>query len=463
MSSHSSTPAAVATRQLRTLVVGLVAAALSLSALVVSGVAAAGPSQAAMVRAALAPDSFTPQTGPIFNDPLSDARRRAIRHHLMRSINSTPSGATIRVASWNIASDGLVRALLRAHRRGVGVRTVMSASVASRQATDGHFARLREGLAAGNENRPPELVSYARGCKSSCRGNTGIEHTKMYLFSQVGAARDVVMVSSANFTDAAAANQWNDLYTIVGRPTLSAKFEQIFHEMTQDTWAHPPYQTLEEGPYLATFLPFQGRTASGDPVLSELGQIRCRGAAASAGSNGHTVVRIAQTAIVGKRGIAIADRLRQMHSRGCDIKILYAVVGTRVKHRLDRARIPNRAHVQDTTGDGVYDNYLHGKVMTVSGVYAGNSAARVVWNGSQNWSPTALVSDEAGFRITLRWAQRTYAGWFNNLWRNRPRDVSPRRSTSVPMARVTADGDVLAQVTLPSGKTVNPYRNIEIN
>lgn len=461
MSVPHSRPAHV-DRRVRRVAVSAVIVSLLASVLVVSGISGAAPTRAAMVSTLRAPDRYTPQTGPLFNDPTSDARRRVIRRHLMRSINSTPTGATIRVASWNIASDGLVDALIRAHRRGVGVRTVMSRAVASRQG-DSYNARLTRALSRGNANRPPALKSYARTCRSSCRGNGGIAHTKMYLFSRVGRASDVVMVSSANFTDAAGANQWNDIYTVTGRPALSRKFEQIFTEMTRDRWARPPYQTKQVGPYLATFLPYQGRTAKGDLVLRELGRVRCAGARGGTGANGHTVIRIAQTAIVGKRGLRIAERLRQMDARGCDIRILYAVAGREVRRVLNAAGIPNRAYVQDTSGDGVYDNYLHAKVMTVSGVYGGSSAARVAWNGSQNWSPVALASDEAGFRIQLGWVQRTYAGWFNSLWSNMPENAAPIGSGGVVTTRVTPEGDVLAQRTMPSGETVNPYQNIQVN
>lgn len=409
-----------------------------------------------------APDTYTPPAGAKFNNPLAGQRKKAIIvRHILRSLNSVTAGSTVRIASWNIKSARLVDATVRAHRRGAGVRVIMARSVAERQVKGGSFDRLKRKLSEGNKNRPKQLRSWARTCKASCRGFGGIAHTKMYLFSRVGTARDVVMVSSANMTEVAATNQWNDIFTVTGQEGLRDKFYGIFDEMGKDQHAPPPYRRFDGGKNLRAFIyPYRGKRAIGDPVVRELKKVRCNGATDGTGSNGRTVVRVAQTAILGERGKRIADRLREMDRRGCQIKIIYAVSDNGVRSRL--AGIPVRQYIQDTDGDGVYDRYLHMKSMTVNGVYNGDTSARVVWNGSANWSPKALDSDEAGFRVARGKLQRRYSGWINRLFKNPPPSRTSR-TQSAPSARVTQDGQVVARLTRPDGTVVNPYKKIQLN
>ena len=421
----------------------------------------AGTSADAATKARRAPDSYTPKPGVIFNMPLSKTARDDIKQHIYRSLQSAPTGSKIRVASWNIQSGRMVDAAIRAHDRGASVRVIMAKAVADRQKNGGAFDRLRLNLSQGNKGRPAQMRSWARNCKASCRGYGGIAHTKMYLFTQVGAASDVVMVSSANMTEVAAVSQWNDMFTVTGRPELREKFFSIFREMGEDEKAPVPYQTYDSGDDLrAFFYPYRGPKAKGDPIVRELNNVRCNGATAGAGARGRTVIRVAQTGLLGDTGAKIADRLRQMHRNGCRIKVLYAVSDSTTRSRL--GGVPNRQYVQDTDGDGVFDRYLHMKSMTVNGVYRGDTSARVVWNGTANWSPKALNSDEAGFRVMRDGIQQRYSDWINRLWSNPPRNRS-RGYEQGPSARVTEDGQVVGRLVRPDGTVVNPYAKIQLN
>ena len=126
----------------------------------------------------------------------------------------------------------------------------------------------------------------------------------------------------------------------------------------------------------------------------------------------------------GDRGKAIAGRLRQMWQRGCDIKIVYAVFGNEVLNILrhtSRGPVPIQQIAQDFNLDGVYDRYLHMKNMSISGVYAGDTAAEVTWNGSANWTSVALASDETVMRIFDPKLRRKYSQWVDHLYANPPR------------------------------------------
>ena len=153
---------------------------------------------------------YTPRPGITYNSPVGGHdKQRAIFGKILRSVRSTPRGEDIRIMSWNVQSTGAVDALLRAQRRGVRVRVLMSKSNAA--AIDNtSWARLRKGLHRGNTNRRKERHSWARVCSASCRGRSGAAHAKYYLFSRSGRARQVVIHGSANLTTASMTNQWND-------------------------------------------------------------------------------------------------------------------------------------------------------------------------------------------------------------------------------------------------------------
>src|SRR5690606_35925082 len=72
---------------------------------------------------------FTPTSGPTFNNPYGpDSSRRAIIRKLLKTIDSVPRGEDIRIASWNVRSNNITAALLRARKRGVSVQVVMDRS-----------------------------------------------------------------------------------------------------------------------------------------------------------------------------------------------------------------------------------------------------------------------------------------------------------------------------------------------
>lgn len=446
----------------RVLVPAVVAVALALVMLgPLSGTdgAAARPAAKHHKLERRAPDTYTPRPGVKFNLPTSKDRRGVIKRHIYRSLQSAPAGSKIRIASWNIQSRRMVDAAIRAHDRGVSVRVIMAKAVADRQREGGAFDRLHRNLRQGNKNLRRSMRSWARGCEASCRGFGGIEHTKMYLFTRVGAARNVVMVSSANMTEVAAYVQWNDMFTVVGRPDLLQKFFSIFQEMSLDKKAKRPYQTYDSGKDLQAFwYPYLDKQAVGDPIVRQLRKVRCDGATGRTGYRGRTVIRIAQTALVGSHGARIADKLRKMYGRGCRIRVLYAVSDSTSRAKL--GRVPQRQYVQDTNGDGVYDRYLHMKSMTINGVYGGDTSARVVFNGTANWSPKALASDEAGFRVIRNRLEEKYESWIDYLW-NHPHNRT--RTALRDSIRVTEDGRVFGRVVRQDGTVINPYAKIQLN
>ena len=402
-----------------------------------------------------APDKYTPPAGPKFNNPLAGREARGrIRRHLLRTINSVPGREQIRIASWNVKSTDIQNALVRAHERGVSVRVIIDRGNAGPSKPNPGFDRMTRAFAQGQKSRMPSQKSFTRKCVSSCRYYSGIAHTKFFLFSKAGKAHNVVIYGSNNATDLAAHSQWKDMFTIKGRGNIYKEFLHIFDQMRRDKPVKQAYETYQHGSFTSYFYPYKGQDTKRDPLMRDLGDIRCKGATGGTGTNGRTKIRIAQTSMHGSRGKMIAKKLRSMYENGCDIKIVYAVFGNQVLQILrntNRGRIPIRQIAQDFDLDGVYDKYLHMKYMAVGGVYKGRTDANVTWNGSANWTGVALASDEIVMRIIGPRIRNQHANWVDYLYANPPR-FTGKMQVAAMQARRTA---------IANG--IRPESGIEVN
>jgi len=439
-----------------------IALALVAGVLVLSGPVQADPSDPALdgpatttrttsadlsSQALRRPHRYAPAPGVVFNSALGPrADRNRIFGKIIAAINHAPKKSRIRVMSWNIMSRTAVDALLRAQARGVKIRVLMDNTNLVDIPNPG-FRRLKAGLKRGNQDRKQSRRSYAKTCMNSCRGERGAAHTKMYLFSQTGKAENVVMQGSANLTVAGAINQWNDLYTWIDNRKLFNFAARVYKQMWQDTPVPEQFVQYSTGKDLLGFTPLMGpggRTA--DPVQDMLNRVTCRGAV-HAGKAGRTIVRAAPDVMRNERGMAIAQRLKELWAQGCDVRIAYTVMGVDIFRFLNqptgRGVVPKRHLVQDFDGDGEFDNYFHLKALTINGVFDGNPTSFITLNGSSNWSGFAAVSDEnfgiiARRNTTLKY-QRFIDYWYVNFPKNVPLDPRIDHRTVNPYAHVDMD------------------------
>ena len=434
--------------------------AIVLAPLLVMSVLSVLGSSSALAAKPKPKPKYTPAAGPTFNNPYGPtASRRAIIRKLLNTIDSVPRGEEIRIASWNVRSGNITAALLRANKRGVSVQVVMDSSNWRRDNPNPDAARLAYGLKQGSKKRKKaENRSWLRRCQSACRGPHGIAHTKFFIFSKSGRAKNVVIYGSNNATELAAEIQWNDIFTRVDQPKEYAEYLGVFKEMARDKKPRRGgYRQFKHGRLTTIFYPYAGKDApAGDPVLKMLSKVRCLGATGGTGVSGHTKLRIAQTAMYGERGIAIAKRLAIMHRRGCNIRLVYAMFGNEVLRilRQEAGRpIPMTHLAWDRNEDGIYDRYVHMKTLTISGVYNGKTNATVTVNGSANWTHVSLVSDEVIGVIQSPFTTKQYSNWIDFLFTHRP---SSWGSSSIGE---TGTGGVERRRS--SGPVVDPYALIK--
>ncbi|CAN5553289.1 hypothetical protein BH10ACT10_BH10ACT10_09520 [soil metagenome] len=364
------------------------------------------------VAPAVADVSSAPPTSPgvaRFNDPTgSVAEQYALVRRVDRAVDRTPRGATIRLAAYSFAMPSTSRALLRAHRRGVRVQVVVD----DRSAAWGSVRRLSAVLGTSARRH-----SFVRVCHRSCRGTTGNQHAKFVTISRSGRARGLVLVGSMNFTAYAAARQWQDLYVVRGRPGLFRDFRTVFRSMLRDR----PQGTLSLGSagdgLRLDLAPVHG------PYLNRrrLAEVRCRGATDGTGWKGRTVVRVSMHAWNGDRGVALARRLVDLRTRGCNVRVLAGIgFGRHVRSVLERAHVPMR---RTASGSG----FTHEKLLLVSGHYAGRRDAGFVWTGSHNWTDRSLHNDEVTLRVAGQRLVTAYQRNFKRIW-----DATGSRTAAKP-------------------------------
>jgi len=370
----------------------LVSAAMSMALLV-------APAQA---------EPYYPTTGGLFNVPRSTYENKTrIERNIYEAIRHARTGSYIKFAIYSFDRVNMADALIAAKRRGVHVQILLN----DHQVTHA-MRKLRRVLGTKRTRK-----SFFHICEQSCRSSAGALHSKIYLFSRTGAARDVVMVGSHNLTGNAINNQWNDLYTTYGRPSLYRAMESIFAEMVPDIDKARRYRYITVGKkYQIGVMPFWSPTPTHDPVMSILRKVRCRGATGGSGSNGRTVIRVSMHAWAGPRGKYLAERIRTLYANGCDVRVMYGMASAPVRRALrvvtTRGKVAVRADGFDSDGDDLIDKYSHQKYLLISGHYGKNTAARRVYTGSSNWSNAGVYGDELIFGVT---GIRVYTQWLRNF------------------------------------------------
>jgi hypothetical protein len=212
-----------------------------------------------------APDSYTPVTGALFNNPLgNEAQQRTLFTHIIRTINSVPDRGTIRIAVFSFADKRAADALLNAYHRGVHVKLIFSGSNIYPPMT-----RLRNAI-----GKDPSKDSFVVFCDKSCRGTGGQMHAKFFAFSSAGDARNITMVGSNNMTKHNSHDQWSDLYTVANGGRYYWAFRPWFRELKFDQPVENPYITRDVGTNDVDITPIDLSRES-DPILQALDKVTC--------------------------------------------------------------------------------------------------------------------------------------------------------------------------------------------
>lgn len=358
------------------------------------------PSVERAVEDAVDAADVPPYTGGrvAFNDPHGSKQRQyALVTRYNQAIRSAEPGSTVRLAAYSFAMWSTANALLAAHERGVNVRVIV----------DDHVERWGPVKALARElGTDTSAHSFLQTCRLSCRGGRGNQHAKFLTVSEGRLGEHLLMVGSMNLTRYSAERQYNDLYWVF-EPAAYARFTGLFDRMAKDR--PQPRLALPEtrSGFVTDVAPYRGSGA--DALRDDLARIRCD-AAPGAGRRGRTVVRIAQHAWNGERGIDLARQVAGLQRAGCDVRVLYGVgMGRVVANVLRDAGVPIRDSEHDRT-------WVHHKMMLVSGGFEERTDVDLVWTGSHNWSDRSTRNDEVLLRVAGRPLVERYLAAFDRLW-----------------------------------------------
>ena len=373
-----------------------------------------------VTSAAVAPPAtYSPSNGVWFNNPFGrPIAKHTLNNRMDRAINSTRAGATVRISMYSFSRHRTAKAIIAAYRRGVNVRVLLN----DHQMTPAMQRLIR--VLGTNVKKP----SFIHVCKDGCRVRPkGNNHAKFLTFTDVNGVPNVTMVTSGNLTINGGAVQWNDLMIITRRQDTHDAFAAVFDQMSADKRVVDSYRFVKTGPYQLEFFPIS-KGSSLDPYLRDLNKVRCRGVAPGAGRGGRTVVRVVMWTWAGKRGMAIAKKLRSLDNAGCHVEV---IVGAPSAGPLRELRRPGRfggVAIRDSRRDYSEDygfKGAHQKYILIDGRYGNDPRHRRVITGSMNMTGGALThGDEVMVQVPSRRYWRQYTANFNLIWRNWARPLS---------------------------------------
>ena len=334
----------------------------------------------------------TPGTPPIWvhftNPDAANGRDLNILSEVVRLIDNTEDGGTIRAAIHSLSVPEIAEALKRATRapRNVDVRIVED------EKDKFHDNPLGRDLAAFFGDKHEWCGDGREGGNQGCitSDQSGIMHTKLFTFSATRdpnglARRDVVWVGSANMTLATGARSFNNTVTVYGDGELYQKSNEYFQDLKAERHAaNNDYFSLDLGRgYIdsPSMRMFASPQAQGDLVEGRMKEI-------VAGTD--CEVRVAQAFMFESR-MNLVDQLVRLKRGKCNVIVVAN---------------PNKLHdaVKDRIRGAGIELHLaktHDKYILVDARYNGSTQRRkLVFTGSHNWTSSAnRRNDELFVRV----------------------------------------------------------------
>ncbi len=397
---------------------------------------------------------YTPRTGVVFNNAAGNktAERRAqtVLDKTIAAVPGCPTGKagcqTITMAMYLFSQKSTADRLIAAHKRGVRVHILID------NGAEGHeLSRLRKALGTSRSGRSYVVTCSRGGCMSNYPYAT--VHVKYYLFSQVGAARNVSLISSANPHRVNIYNSFNNTHTIVegSKPILYNRLMTYFADMTlnRQNHAYGNGKNTTNGPF--TIYIYPQRSSRNVQYLDVLNTVRC---STTLGSNRRTVVRMNMWGFTNPR-MDVAKKLWSLHNAGCKVDVTLnrgRASRTIMRQLLVKSKRYGQMVVEDAWKDknrnDYGEQYTHHKAMIINGYVQGKNQ-RVSWTGSQNLTSNgSLYNDD----MILRVAGTNYYNAYNTNFSYIQKKSKRLRKTPPPIVLKSKREDA---------RTLTPEQNVE--
>jgi hypothetical protein len=337
-----------------------------------------------------------------FANPVAGGGEDAtIMNELIRLLDATPAGATVRGNIFSISVTKVLEAYARAKTRGVKFQITHS----GHDAASVGGMRLGPILKEGHEFCGAATPGKSNGCISTA--STSIAHIKFLTFSQTtdpqGVARsNVAWWGSANQTVSSGMRLFNNTLTVYGDKvlfdTLNAHADAMWaqrHYTSNDYYDSATPRGYVHSPATKTslYMSPEQQTDLWDARLNDITpDDKCE-------------VRVIHASIRDSRP-AVTNRLIALKAGGCKVMIASDDVEPKALAALHRAGIPVRRQV------------IHDKtVLHYSRMSGGSDYRYHVLTGSHNWSNGALRQyDELLSRTESKPLYDAFVGHFNDVY-----------------------------------------------
>ncbi len=330
-----------------------------------------------------------------FADPAANnGRDKTIIQEVQRLIEAAPAGSTIRGTLHSLSVQPVATALVAAEARGVRLAILVDGKNLPSTATAMAILKQLQPTSYKFCTYPPQAYGSTRRAGNACisTSDAGDLHTKMFTFSQTtdptGTLRsNVSWFGSANMTYASGSDQSNNAVTVYGDPALAAGLNANF----TDLWNRRHYPgddyydaATGRGYYLARSASVYASPERGgqtDTIATRVNDVT---------PNSRCQLRIGMNFVTDARP-ALTGLLTKMRAKQCQV---FMVVGGGAKG----IEMP-RATYQKLIKAGVSlrrTPKVHDKFFLAYGKF-GSDYQYKVYTGSQNWSGSALTSNDEIF------------------------------------------------------------------
>lgn len=311
-----------------------------------------------------------------------------ITNELIRMVNATPSGETIRGNFFILDQPGLAKALNAAYDRGVTMRLTLDGTPANRAKASARSVASHMGTSAGFCGGSDPATGTV-GCITSAVG--GIAHIKFLTFSRTKAPngimyRNVTWFGSYNANGSSGDEDSNSGTAVYNSP---ASFDgMVAHQVRMQNQIHYAnndyFDVASNRGYIhdatAQLEYYLSPQQGGNLVLDQLARIT---------PDPGCVIRVFEAGISDSMMPSINKLVSLQHKvngvrLGCQVFVLTDVIGTTALSTLKAAGIEVR-HLTN----------MHDKIFLIDGTFDHSAAHRqIVYTGSHNWSTKASYGND---------------------------------------------------------------------
>jgi phosphatidylserine/phosphatidylglycerophosphate/cardiolipin synthase-like enzyme len=304
---------------------------------------------------------WVPKTETIFNNPIAGTSRDgklsnsrfAITNRINNMIDCAPVGSTIAMSWFSFTDDNMVNHLIQAYRNGVNVRVLVNShatksSSSSFTAVNTLRAVLGSNITDATANASENTGSWLGSCDSGCltppapagivfpdesEGEYPALHSKFFMITRAGSAKNVVGISSVNPTYEQAKVGFNNASVVVNDKTLFASMNQYYADLAnaaRGVGKANAYRQLKTDSKTTTYYVYP-KTGS-DDVLTMLRDIKCvykvgkKTMRTQIYVNMFVFTRNAPAMELWKKAFA-----SRANNGGCNVQIIYTDMDQRIK------------------------------------------------------------------------------------------------------------------------------------